>query len=69
MYYLGYDIGSSSIKVALVESNTGKVAGVLREPQEEMVFVAPQQNWAEQDPELWWQYICSATKLIIKICH
>lgn len=65
MYYLGYDIGSSSIKVALVESKTGKVAGVLREPQEEMVILAPQHNWAEQDPEEWWKYICLATKSLL----
>ncbi|MBP4136778.1 xylulokinase [Flavobacterium geliluteum] len=65
MYYLGYDIGSSSVKVALVEAFTGKKIVVLHEPQNEMEIVSLQPDWAEQDPEIWWQYICVATKRAI----
>ncbi|MDX6182762.1 FGGY family carbohydrate kinase [Flavobacterium sp. Fl-77] len=65
MYYLGYDIGSSSVKVALVEVFTGKKIVVLHEPQNEMEIVSLQPDWAEQDPEIWWQYICVATKRAI----
>jgi xylulokinase len=65
MYYLGVDIGSSSIKVALVKSKTGKVVGVLKEPREEMSILTPQQNWGEQDPEDWWKYLCLATKSLL----
>ena len=65
MYYLGVDIGSSSIKVALVKSKTGKVVGVLKEPREEMSIFTPLQNWAEQDPEDWWKYLCLAIKSLL----
>jgi xylulokinase len=65
MYYLGLDIGSSSIKVALVESKTGKVIGVKKEPHAEMAILTPQQNWAEQDPEDWWNYVCRGTKYLL----
>jgi xylulokinase len=65
MYFIGYDIGSSSIKVALVNKATGKCVGVQKEPQIEMSILAPQTNWAEQDPEVWWNYICSATKSLL----
>ncbi|MFB9109742.1 xylulokinase [Flavobacterium gyeonganense] len=66
MYYIGYDIGSSSVKVALVEAATGKKVIVLNEPQNEMEISSLQPDWAEQDPEMWWQYICTATKRAIK---
>jgi xylulokinase len=66
MYYIGYDIGSSSIKVALVEAKSGKKIVVLNEPQNEMEIVSLHPNWAEQDPEMWWEHVCVATKRAIR---
>lgn len=66
MYYIGYDLGSSSVKVAIVESATGKKIISLHEPTNEMEITAYQKNWAEQDPEMWWEYCCVATKRAIK---
>ncbi|WP_147679043.1 xylulokinase [Algibacter pacificus] len=59
-YNLGIDIGSSSIKVALVEVETGKSLGVVQEPKEEMGMFAQQNGWAEQKPNDWWFHICNA---------
>lgn len=66
MYYLGYDLGSSSIKVALVESSTGKSVGVVTYPEQEMEIIATHQGWAEQDPDLWWDYLCEATSRLLR---
>ncbi|WP_347053338.1 xylulokinase [Flavobacterium olei] len=66
MYYIGYDIGSSSVKAAIVEAETGKKIIVLNEPQNEMEIVSVHADWAEQDPEMWWEYICKATKRAIR---
>lgn len=65
MYLLGYDIGSSSIKVALVEASTGATLGVVQHPEQEMPIYAPKPDWAEQDPEDWWQAVCIATRKLM----
>ena len=66
MYNLGLDIGSSSIKVALVEISTGKSLGVVQEPKEEMKILALKNGWAEQKPEDWWTHSCNAIKRLKK---
>ncbi|MFL1013417.1 xylulokinase [Flavisericum labens] len=68
MYYLGLDIGSSSIKAALVEMATGKSLGVAQEPEKEMGMDAPKNGWAEQHPDDWWLHVCNAIKKL-KIHH
>jgi xylulokinase len=65
-YYLGLDIGSSSIKAALVEIESGKSLGVVQEPKEEMGMYAQKNGWAEQKPEVWWLHICNAITALKK---
>ena len=60
MYYLGLDIGSSSVKAALVEISSGKSIGVVQEPSEEMSMFAQKNGWAEQKPEDWWLHTCNS---------
>ena len=66
MYSIGYDIGSSSIKAALVETATGRSVAVVSEPPVEMEMIALENGWAEQRPEDWWEHVCNATKILIK---
>ncbi|MCG9790896.1 xylulokinase [Flavobacterium algicola] len=69
MYYIGFDIGSSSIKVALVDSVTGKSLAVVQEPENEMSMLALKNGWAEQKPEEWWLHSCNAIKKLLKNCN
>jgi xylulokinase len=64
-YYIGYDIGSSFIKVALVDASTGKSLAISSIPEKEMDILCLKEGWAEQDPDLWWDYVCEATKHVI----
>ncbi len=66
MYYIGYDLGSSSVKVALVNASTGALVLSLLEPKNEMEMISLHKDWAEQNPKDWWNYICKATRRIIK---
>ena len=66
MYLLGYDIGSSSIKAALVETESGSTVGIVQSPEKEMTMLAVQEGWAEQDPESWWSNLCLATRKLIQ---
>jgi len=55
MYLLGLDVGSSSVKVSLVNGKNGACVASSFYPKEEMKITAQQPDWAEQDPELWWK--------------
>ncbi|WP_029033788.1 xylulokinase [Salinimicrobium terrae] len=57
MYFLGIDLGSSSIKLSLLDAEKGKIIGSVTAPEFEMEMIAPQFGWAEQHPEKWWQYV------------
>ena len=65
MYYIGYDIGSSSVKIALVDTESKKRISIISEPSEQMDIISMKPNWAEQDPEKWWKYLCKGTKRIL----
>ena len=65
MYNIGFDLGSSSIKGSIVDSHSGKEILTLSEPKQEMDIISPKTDWAEQDPQKWWDYICNLTKSLI----
>ncbi len=65
MYFLGIDVGSSSIKVALIDGASNRPIGILSYPETEMEMISVKAGWAEQDPELWWECIGEATRRLI----
>ena len=54
MYILGFDIGSSSVKVSLINGENGNCVASSFHPKQEMKITAHKAGWAEQEPELWW---------------
>ncbi len=56
MYSLGIDLGSSSVKVALVDAGFGTPPVLVRYPEQEMSISSPHTGWAEQHPDDWWAY-------------
>lgn len=62
MYYLGIDLGTSSIKVSLVDGNNLKLVGTAQSPAEDMELIAHRTTCAEQNPENWWENLLAACK-------
>jgi xylulokinase len=59
-YVIGLDCGSSSIKAALLDTETGRSVARSSSPDRELPISAPQAGWAEQHPEVWWEHVCRA---------
>ena len=58
---LGYDVGSSSVKATLMDSETSQVLASAVSPPKELEIIAEQPGFAEQHPDTWWQNIKQAT--------
>lgn len=55
MLLLGIDIGTSSIKVAVVDATTQQAICTVQYPETETPIIAHQKGWAEQSPNDWWE--------------
>ena len=62
MYSLGIDVGSSSVKVALLDIAGGKCVCSATNPKSEAPIKAVRKGWAEQDPKSWWKYMAEGIK-------
>ena len=58
MYYIGVDLGTSAVKLLLMEGN-GKIANVV---SKEYPLYFPNPGWSEQKPEDWWSAVVEGLK-------
>lgn len=65
MLLLGIDIGTSSIKVSVVDAQTQRTLTTVQFPESEREIKSVKQGWAEQHPTQWW----SDTKHAIAKAH
>jgi len=66
MILLGIDVGSSSVKLSMLDAASGKNIASAQYPKEEMKIMSVKPGWAEQNPEDWWQNILSGLKELSK---
>ncbi len=66
MKTLGIDIGSSSIKVSILDVESGSCSSSVQLPSIEMPILAIRSGWAEQDPLMWWDYALKAIPLVME---
>lgn len=60
MLLLGIDVGTSSIKVSVVDAFTQQSITSVQYPESESGISSPQSGWAEQSPDMWWQHVQQA---------
>ncbi|MGY3053252.1 xylulokinase [Pedobacter sp. UYEF25] len=65
MLLLGIDIGTSSVKVSVLNVSDQRVIASAQYPEKESPIISLQTGWAEQSPEMWWEQTCEA----IALCH
>ena len=56
MLLLGIDIGTSSIKVSVVDAQTQMCVASAQYPETESPVIAKEPGWAEQAPGMWWEH-------------
>ncbi|HVU58761.1 MAG TPA: FGGY family carbohydrate kinase [Puia sp.] len=62
MLLLGIDLGTSSIKVAVVDAAAQRTLATAQYPDTEAAILVRQPGWAEQSPETWWEYVQQAIR-------
>ena len=61
MYYIGVDLGTSSVKLVLMDADGVIVRSAVRE----YPLFMPHNGWSEQNPEDWWEGVCSGLKELL----
>ena len=61
MYYIGIDLGTSAVKLLLVDGS-GQICGSV---SEEYPLSFPQPDWSEQEPADWWDAVCRGLKRLL----
>jgi len=57
---LGIDLGTSSIKVSVIDSVTQQCICTVQYPEKETEIIVEKAGWAEQSPDLWWEHVQQA---------
>ena len=61
MYYIGIDLGTSAVKLLLMDE-TGKIANIV---SREYPLAFPHPGWSEQNPAEWWTAVCDGIPALL----
>ena len=62
MLLLGIDLGTSSVKVSVMDTDSFKVLSSVQYPDNEAAIISKRPGWAEQSPETWWEDVQQAIR-------
>ena len=62
---LGIDLGSSGVKVVLLDPDRGIVAS----QSQEVALFSDHPGWAEADPQEWWRAVCSLVPAVLAMAN
>lgn len=65
MYYIGIDLGTSAVKMLLMD----KCGGIHKIVSREYPLSFPHPGWSEQKPEDWWKQVLDGLKELISECN
>ncbi|MBC7948450.1 MAG: carbohydrate kinase [Chitinophagaceae bacterium] len=65
MLLLGIDLGTSSVKVSVIDAESQQCIASAHYPETEADIISLHPGWAEQSPDQWWEHVRQA---ILK-CH
>ena len=65
-YFLGIDLGSSSVKVSILDGHDSSCIESVTFPENEMPIESLHLGWAEQDPLYWWDCVVECINTLNK---
>ena len=60
-YYIGFDLGTSSVKLCL----TDEKGNLIKEASRSYEVLQPTPGWKEIAPETWWENACEAMQELL----
>jgi xylulokinase len=60
MLFLGIDLGTSSVKVTILDAENQQPLVTVQYPEVENPIISLQDGWAEQSPDSWWEQVQQA---------
>ena len=63
-YYIGIDLGTSAVKMLLMDAN----GNIIKSIAKEYPIYFPQNGWSEQDPQDWWNAVKAGIQEITASC-